>query len=120
MFRFRGSFLINERGKVMDVQGNRDDENRDIITYKKHGGLNQQWDIIYKDKWPKEPKKGQLNKDFGFYVLRDFSIATHMRSGRYLEVVDGRNLVIKTRNGRKSQRFYFDQRSLTIKTRYNN
>jgi len=29
-------------------------------------------------------------------------------------------MAIKTRNGRKSQTWWFDQKSLTIKTRYNN
>jgi hypothetical protein len=120
MFRYRGGWLINERGKAMDVHGNVDQENRDIIVWKRHGGLNQQWDIIFKDQYPKDPKKGELNKDFGLYVEKNFHIVTRMRSGRYLDVVNGRNLVIKTRNGRKSQIFYFHQQSLTIRTRYNN
>jgi hypothetical protein len=120
MFRYRSGFVQNERGKVMDVHGNRDDENRDIIVWNKHGRLNQQWDLIYKDQYPKDPTKGQLNKDFGLIVERDFHIVTRMRSGRYVEVIDGRNLVIKTRNGNKTQRFWFDQKTLTIKTRYNN
>jgi hypothetical protein len=68
MFRYRSGFLVNERGKVMDVHGNRDAENRDIIVWNKHGGLNQQWDLIYANQYPKEPKKGQLNKDFGLVV----------------------------------------------------
>jgi hypothetical protein len=110
---------MNERGKVMDVHGNRDEENRDIIVWNKHGRTNQQWDVVYANEW-NEPKKGQLNRDFGLYVERDFYIVSHMRSGRYLDVVDGRNIVIKTRNGRNSQRFYFHQQSLTIKTRLNN
>jgi hypothetical protein len=29
--------------------------------YKKHGKINQQWDIIYADEYPEEPKKGELN-----------------------------------------------------------
>jgi hypothetical protein len=120
MGRYRGGFLQNERGKVMDVHGNRDEENRDIIMYNKHGRLNQQWDLIYKDKYPRDPKKGELNRDFGLIVERDFHIVTRMSSGRYVEVIDGRNLVIKTRNGNKTQRFWFDQKTLTIKTRYNN
>jgi membrane carboxypeptidase/penicillin-binding protein PbpC len=120
MFRYRSGFLINERGKVMDVHGNRDVENRDIIVWNKHGGLNQQWDLIYSNQWPKEPKKGQLNKDFGIVVERDFYIVSNMRSRRYLDIINNRNIVIKTRNGRKTQRWYFHQQSLTIKTRYNN
>jgi hypothetical protein len=43
-----------------------------------------------------------------------------MRSGRYLDLINNRNMVIKTRNGRKTQQWYFHQQSLTIKTRYNN
>jgi uncharacterized protein YneR len=120
MFRYRSGFLQNERGKVMDVHGNRDEENRNIIVWNKHGGLNQQWDLIYKDQYPKEPTKGQLNKDFGLVVERDFYIVTRMSSGRYVDIVDGRNLVIKTRNGRNTQVWYFHQQSLTIRSKSNN
>jgi hypothetical protein len=41
MFRMKGAFLTNERGKVMDVHGGQDVENRDIIVWKRHGGRNQ-------------------------------------------------------------------------------
>jgi hypothetical protein len=104
----------------LDVSGNRDVENQAIINYKKHGGLNQQFDVIYADRYPRDPKKGELNKDFGLYVDRTFYIASQMRSGRYIQVVGGRNIAIKTRNGRKSQQWWFDQKTLTIKTRSNN
>jgi hypothetical protein len=98
----RGAWLINERGKVMDVHGGRDEENRDIIVWKKHNGLNQQWDLIYKDKYPRDPKKGELNKDFGLRVGITFYIVSAMKSGRYLDLISGRNLVIKTRNARNT------------------
>jgi hypothetical protein len=49
MFRMRGAFLTNERGKVMDVHGGHDDESRDIIVWKRHGKVNQQWDVVYAD-----------------------------------------------------------------------
>jgi hypothetical protein len=42
----------------MDVHGNKDQENRNIIVWNKHRGLNQQWDIIYADDMEDEPKKG--------------------------------------------------------------
>jgi hypothetical protein len=29
---------------------------------KKTGKIGQQWDLIYADKYPEEPKKGELNK----------------------------------------------------------
>ena len=82
--------------------------------------MNQQWDIVYADEWKGEPKKGELNEDFGLYVERDFYVVTELKSNRYLDLINNRNFVIKTPNARKSQIWYFHQQSLTIKTRYNN
>jgi hypothetical protein len=76
LFRYQGGYLINEKGKVMDVHGNKDQENRNIIVWNKHKGMNQQWDIIYADDMEAEPKKGDLNKDFGMYVERPFHIVS--------------------------------------------
>jgi hypothetical protein len=104
----------------MDIHGGVDDENRNIIVWAKHGKVNQQFDVLYTDQWKGEPGKGQLNKDFGLYVERDFYVITHMNSRRYLDVINNRNMVIKTQNGRRTQIWYFHQQSLTIRTRYNN
>jgi hypothetical protein len=86
----------------------------------RNGSVQQRWKIIYADEYPAEPTKGQLNKKFGLYVERDFYIVTALKSGRYLDLINNRNMVIKVANGRKTQVWYFDQKSLTIKTRYNN
>jgi hypothetical protein len=51
---------------------------------------------------PAEYKKGELNKEFNMYVERPFFIKSNLPSGRYLDVVDNRNIVIKTPNGRSS------------------
>jgi hypothetical protein len=103
----------------MDVSSNRDAENQNIHMWNKHGGLNQQWDVIYSDKWPREPRKGELNEDFGLYVQRPFYIVSQMRSRRYLDRL-GTNLVIKTKNGFKTQVWWFDQRELMIKSKQDN
>jgi hypothetical protein len=116
MFRMKGAFLTNERGKVMDVHGAQDTENRDIIVWNRHGKINQQWDVIYADQWKRDPIKGELNKDFGLYVERPFYIVSRMGRGKYLDLI-GRNFVIKTRNGRTSQQWWFHQQSLTIKSK---
>jgi hypothetical protein len=120
MFRYQGHNLVNEHGKAMDISGNIDTENRNVEMHKMNGQINQQWDLIYADEYPAEPTKGQLNKEFGLYVERPFNIISQMKSNRYLELIDGRNLVIKTRNGRNTQEFYFDQTSKTIKNKSNN
>lgn len=121
MFRVQGAFIVNEgNGKVFDVSGGVDDENRNVITYNKHGGLNQQWDVIYADEYPDEPTKGELNKDFGLFVERPFYIVSQLQENRYLDIINNKNFVIKTRNGRTSQSWYFDQKSMTIKTKMGN
>jgi membrane carboxypeptidase/penicillin-binding protein PbpC len=103
----------------MDVSRNRDAENQNIHMWNKHGRLNQQWDLIYADQWKRDPIKGELNEDFGIYVERTFFIISQMKSKRYLDLV-GRDFVIKTRNGRNTQQWYFHQQSLTIRSRSNN
>jgi membrane carboxypeptidase/penicillin-binding protein PbpC len=119
MWYRRGLQITNEQKKVFDVQGGIDDENRNIIAYTRHGKVNQQFDVVYADQWKGEPTKGQLNKDFGLYVDRTFFVISRMKGGRYLDLINNRNMVIKTRNGRKTQMWWFDQKSLTIKTRLN-
>jgi hypothetical protein len=80
---------------------------------------NQKWKIVYVDEYS-EPKKGELNEQFGLYVERDFYVVSALPSGRYLDLINNRNMVIKTSNGRKTQVWYFHQQSKTIRTRYNN
>jgi hypothetical protein len=55
------------------------------------------WDIVYVDEYS-EPKKGELNKEFGLIVERPFYIVSQL-GGRYIEIVDNTKPVIKTRNG---------------------
>jgi hypothetical protein len=117
MFRMKGAYLTNERGKVMWVQGDVDAEQRYIYTATRKNHVSQQWDIIYKDQWKRDPRKGELNKRFGLYVERDFHIVTRMRSGRYLDLLPNRYFYLKTRNGRNTQKFWFHQKTLTIKSR---
>jgi len=120
MFRLKGAIIENDHGKVFDIQGGVDAENRNIIVWNKHGKLNQQWDVIYVDEWQGEPGKGEFNERFGLYVERPFYIVSQLPSHRYLDLINNRNMVIKTPNGRSTQIWWFDQRSLTIKTKLNN
>ena len=111
---------MNERGKVLDVDGGLDDQNRNVIAWNKHNGLNQQWDIIYADEYPDEPTKGEFNEDFGLYVERPFYVVSQLPSHRYLDLINNRDFAIKTPNGRNTQIWYFHQQSLTIRTKLNN
>jgi hypothetical protein len=118
LFRLENGKLVNEKGKVMDVQGGHDRNNANIQVHKDLGPkrLNQLFDIVYVDEMPKEPKKGELNKDFGIYVQRPFHVISGLKEERYMDTFGGNKMVIKTPNGRKSQLWYFDQRTKTIKS----
>jgi hypothetical protein len=105
----------------LEVQGNVDTENRNIVvTNQNNKGLHQQWDIVYADEWKGEPGKGELNQEFGLYVERPFYIVTEMNSHRYVDLINNRNMVLKVPNGRNTQVWYFHQQSLSIRTKYNN
>jgi hypothetical protein len=41
MFKLDGEFIVNEHGKVMDIDQSIDSENRNIIAHNKHGKINQ-------------------------------------------------------------------------------
>jgi len=121
LFKKEGTFVRNiKNAKVLDVAGGVDGEQKNVIVHQAHGKVNQQWDIVYVDEWKGEPTKGELNEKFGLYVERDFHIVSQLPSNRYLDLINNRNMVIKTPNGRNTQVWYFHQQSLTIRTRLNN
>jgi hypothetical protein len=43
LFRYQDGFIVNDKGKVLDVDGGIDAENRNIIVHAKHGKVNQRW-----------------------------------------------------------------------------
>jgi hypothetical protein len=102
MFRVQDSYIVNEKGKVIEVQGDVDAENRNIVVGNKNNKTGQRWRVVYVDEYEKEPTKGQLNKKFGLVVERDFYVVSALDSQKYLDLINNRNMVIKTPNGRKS------------------
>lgn len=119
MFRLDGEFIVNEHGKVFDVAGGNDREGANLIIYNKHGKVNQQFDVVYVDEWKGEPGKGELNEDYGLYVDRDFYVVSDLGEHRYLDIVDMK-LAIKTRNGDRTQIWWFDQKTFCIRSRNSN
>jgi len=84
MFTFKNNNIVNMKGKVFDVSGSIDEENRRVIAWNRHNGMNQQWDIIYVDEAKPEPKKGEMSPQWGFVVERPFYIVSQMKAHRYL------------------------------------
>jgi hypothetical protein len=119
MWRYRNNNLVNEKnGLAIEVnQSNRDPQDYNGAQFsvsKVDNELRQQWDIIYTDAMPPEPKKNDLFKDFNLVIERPFFIVSALPDGRYIDVINN-NMVIKTRNGFESQQWYFDYESRTIK-----
>jgi len=107
---------VNEKGKVLDVHSAKDTENRQVIMWNRHNGLNQQWDIIYVSDYKGPAKKGEKSDKFGFYVERPFYIVSDMPRHRYIDCKGGRNIVINYPHGGKSQQWFFDMKTRTIKS----
>jgi hypothetical protein len=61
-----------------------------------------------------------LNEEIGLIVERDFYVVSQLPGHRYLDLINNRNMVIKVPNGRNTQKWYFHQQTLTIRTRLNN
>jgi len=119
LWKYEEPYLVGEKGQVIKVSGAHDSNHRNIEVQNKAKGWEYEFDIVYEKDWIEDPKKGELNKDFGLYVDRTFFIVSGLKSGRYIDYL-GRNMVIKTQNGRKSQEFYFHQQSRTIRSRQHN
>jgi hypothetical protein len=121
MFRVQGTHIMNERGTALSILNRQDIENKHItVNEKPDSNISQRWDVVYADEWKGEPGKGELNEEYGLYIERPFYIKSSLGSHRYLEVINNRNMVIKTQNGQKGQTWWFDQKSFTIKTKINN
>jgi hypothetical protein len=54
-----------------------------------------------------------LNKEFGFKVGMPFSIYTRMSCGRTIDIV-GNHLVVKRKNGNKTQNWIFNDDTRTV------
>jgi len=125
MFRVEGSHILNQgkdnKATALSILNRKDYENKHItVNEKPDDDISQEWDIVYADEWKGEPGKGELNEDYGLYIERPFHVVSALGSKRYLEVINNRQMVIKTQNGQKGQIWYFDQKSFTIKTKINN
>jgi hypothetical protein len=56
MFRYQGSSIVNEHGKILSVDGATDADNRHIrCTEEDQHKPHQQWDVVYVDEWAGEP-----------------------------------------------------------------
>lgn len=113
--KYDGTFIRNVRdNRVFDVYGGKDLEAGNVIPYKKHGGINQKWRIIYTDQVKKGPTKG-LNKEFGFYINREFVLMPEANQNVYAQYHGSYLRALSYHNPpHKAQRFFFDQVSKMV------
>lgn len=100
LFRYKNEMVVNVKGKVMQVDGNKCNEGQNVGVGSKAGTRNQKWGIVYSDSEVEMKTKGK--SDFGFHIGRPFYIVTQMCSGRAIEVTSGRNMVLKRKSNTSS------------------
>lgn len=80
----------------MEIENNKDVENANVIVASKNGELSQKWEIVYANELIIEVKQGELNKEYGLIVEKEFSIVSSMPSGRRVDIENG-DLVLRER-----------------------
>jgi hypothetical protein len=101
----------------MDVSGNRDSEGQNVHIWKRHGGANQRWRVVYEGQEAKERTKGMGG--YGFRIGRPFYFRSRLPMKRVAEVVGSDVKLRRWHVSRKRQQtFRFDQTSKTIKSQY--
>jgi len=115
IWRYDGKFFFNVYNKkVFDVKGGKDEEGNDVYAWKKHGGRNQQWRVIYEDKIVKH-KTGKYFRNFGMRAYKKFYFVSKLPTARVLESVGAYKMVIKKYvKNRLSQQWYFDPVTKTV------
>jgi hypothetical protein len=120
MFTYTGTHIKNiQNGKCLDLN-NIDTLNTNALFYGyNQGKKSQQWAVIYIDEMTKEYKTGELNKEYGLPVNKDFYIISQLPTRRFLSAMSASEVSIKTRFDRNAhaQKWYFEQATRTIKSR---
>lgn len=75
MFSYTGTHIKNiQNGKSLDLN-NIDTQDTNALFYDYvQTKKSQHWNVMYLDEFPTEYKTGELNKEYGFIVNKDFFI----------------------------------------------
>jgi hypothetical protein len=119
LFKYEDEHFLNwNNGKALDVHGGKDEEGRKVIMWKRHNGANQRWKVVYLDKSEKDQTEG-LNKEFGMHCSRPFYLRSKMFMRRVAMVHGANNIDLRRwRKNNKTQQFYFDCASKTIRSNH--
>jgi hypothetical protein len=104
MHKLVGEFFTNEKGKVLEAQ-----DNKTLRWRPLNKQIKQKWQLVYEDELQGTYKTGEVHPEYGFRVNTDFYLISALPSKRLLQrIPQGNRLVIKLRNDRSEQRWYFD------------
>jgi hypothetical protein len=116
-FRYINENIVNQRGLVLEVQGNKCQEGQSVIAWKKHNGKNQRWIIRYNENNGDDIQRKGKDGYFGLVINEPFYAWSKGASGMTIEVIGGRNLAVrKFERNKKSQQFYLDANTKTIRS----
>jgi hypothetical protein len=71
-FRYINENIVNARGLVLEIQGNRCTEGGPVIAWKKHNGKNQRWIIRYNENNGSDIQRKGKDSYFGFILDEPF------------------------------------------------
>jgi len=101
-----------QKNRVLTVQGNKDAEGQPVQVWKKAGGKNQKWSILYL-----EDKKPDTSTTWGgFDIGMPFYACSRMPMERCITTDSNRLRQETLRRGDLKQQFYLDRGTKTIKS----
>jgi len=116
-FRYINENIVNQRGLVLEVQGNNCQEGQPVVAWKKHNGKNQRWIIKYGENNGDDIQRKGKDSYFGLVINEPFYAFSKANTRMTIEVLGGRNLGLrKFERNKKSQQFYLDANTKTIKS----
>jgi len=111
VWKMNGAYVTNIKdGRVIEVEGSKDEEGHKVQAWKKNGGRNQQWKLLY----IKNKGKDTTKFNMGFRVDEPFYIMSRLPMKR---VMGGTSWVyLQNHTKAKTQQWRFDQKTKTIKS----
>lgn len=115
--------VVNKDKKSIQVQGNSDKKDQNIIIAEYNMNKGTTWKIHYTDEsvttttTKKTTVSGEYkyNTNAGLFVMRPFRIVSRLESKR-LMAVKGQNVVVMDRSLDNSQVFYFTEKNNCIRS----
>jgi hypothetical protein len=108
-FKYINENIVNTRGLVLTIEGNKFQEGQPVVAWKKHNGKNQRWVVKYNENNGKDIQRKGRDSYFGFTINEPFYAFCKDSSKMAMDVIGGRNLALrKFERNKKSQQFLLD------------